>query len=430
MAPERMSGNSSGNYLSNIPNVNLTSVPNGPPTVPYHLNRSGQNPLPPPVPPRQQPAPNYSGYSSYGQPSYYGGYGYGNQQYRGFGGFGGFGGLGGLGGYSSYSPYSSYNNNNYGSFSAYSGNTDNRLLHYIEANARPTFHSIETVLHAFSSMTMLLESTYFALTNSFRAILSVAESMGKLRSTINQLFGTLATIRFVKWLYRKIVVRAAGFRGSQYHSQTDEDLWDKSLAKIGEGDQSRRHGNESSLWTGLLMFSVFIAIPYMIHKIVCSIRSAAETRTGVSAADPKTWYESEEPAQVATVLHDFVPVNRDELGVKAGQKICLAPMSLQPKQQMPGWCIATDNVNVGLVPYNHIKILGQLKKVRKGDDGTARSPAATRNEEKSSSTNENVCTNQEEQQQQQWRYNGNDCNRKTETDEDDSRFDQSSENGR
>ena len=54
-------------------------------------------------------------------------------------------------------------------------------------------------------MTMLLESTYFALTNSFRAILNVAESIGKLRSILNQLFSTFALIRFLKWLYRKIV---------------------------------------------------------------------------------------------------------------------------------------------------------------------------------------------------------------------------------
>lgn len=51
---------------------------------------------------------------------------------------------------------------------------------------------------------MLLESTYFALTNSFKAILSVAENIGRLRSTVGQLFSTFALIRFLKWLYRKI----------------------------------------------------------------------------------------------------------------------------------------------------------------------------------------------------------------------------------
>jgi len=52
---------------------------------------------------------------------------------------------------------------------------------------------------------MLLESTYFALTNSFRAILSVADNIGRLRSTIGQLLSTFALIRVMKWIYRKIL---------------------------------------------------------------------------------------------------------------------------------------------------------------------------------------------------------------------------------
>lgn len=80
-----------------------------------------------------------------------------------------------------------------------------RFFQYVEDSTRPTFHLIETILHTFSSMTMLLESTYFALTNSFKAILSVAENVRKLHSTLGQLFSTFALIRFLKWLYRKIV---------------------------------------------------------------------------------------------------------------------------------------------------------------------------------------------------------------------------------
>lgn len=416
MAPERTnSENSSGNYLRNVPNnivpptsSILPSTVGGPLTTggPFTttittMNQSVQNltpqpPPPPPVPPRQPVAQqNYSGYNSYGPNYYYGGFNsnYGNQ-YRGFNG-----GFGGSGQYSSYIPYIGYNN--YGSFSGgYSGNAENRFFHYIEANTRPTFQSIETVLHAFSSITMLLESTYCALTNSFRAILSLAESVGKLRSTINQLFSTFAMIRFVKWLYRKIA-HSAGFHGSRFSSHsttTDEELWDKSLAKIVGGDQN---ANNSSFWSGLLMFSVFFAIPYMLHKIITSSMKTGEAKATAAAgfADPKTWYESEEPAHVATVLYDFNPVNNSELGVRAGQKICLAPKSLQPKQ-MPGWCRATDNVNVGLVPCNYIKILGQLKKVKKTDETIQSIPSARRDEQKSC-VNENPDSDQQQQQQQQ-----------------------------
>lgn len=63
-------------------------------------------------------------------------------------------------------------------------------------------------------------------------------------------------------------------------------------------------------------------------------------------------------------MYDFVAVSNEELNLKAGQKIFLAPQSLQFKS-IPGWCIATDNRNVGLVPANYINIVGQLLKKSK-----------------------------------------------------------------
>lgn len=105
----------------------------------------------------------------------------------------------------------------------------------------------------------------------------------------------------------------------------------------------------------------------------------------ISDKDPKEWHQYEEPMYVATVLYDFVAANNEELSIKAGQKVCLAPQSLQPKNS-PGWCKATDNVNVGLIPYNYVKIVGQLK--RRKDN----SEAVPLNIE-SSSANETNCWN-------------------------------------
>lgn len=64
---------------------------------------------------------------------------------------------------------------------------------------------------------------------------------------------------------------------------------------------------------------------------------------------------------VATAMYDFMAVSNEELSLKAGQKIWLAPRSLQSKS-IPGWWIATDNRNVGLVPANYVTIVGQLKR--------------------------------------------------------------------
>ncbi|XP_017755594.1 PREDICTED: peroxisomal membrane protein PEX13 [Eufriesea mexicana] len=338
MAPERTNG-INVNQLKNVPNI-ITSISNAPSPFPSSTTQSLN---PPPVPPRQ-PVQNYSGFNDnrpFGS-NYCGGYGFGySNQYRGFNGYGGF---------SSYGPYSNYN---YGIIGGHSGDTENRFFQYVEESTRPTFQLIETILQTFSSMTMLLESTYFALTNSFRAILSVAESVGKLRSTINQLFSTFALIRFLKWLYRKII-NTIGFENQ---NSINEELWDKSLAKVGSESI-----HNSSFWSRFLILSVLFVVPYMIHKIADSIKNMQ-----MKEKDTKEWHQSEEPTYIATVLYDFIATNNDELSVKAGQKVYLAPRSLQPKN-LPGWCKATNSVNVGLIPYNYLKVIGQLKKIKKNNE--------------------------------------------------------------
>ena len=77
--------------------------------------------------------------------------------------------------------------------------------------------------------------------------------------------------------------------------------------------------------------------------------------------DPKEWVKCEDPICVATAMYDFMAVSNEELSLRTGQKIWLAPRSLQSKS-IPGWWIATDNRNVGLVPANYVTIVGQLKR--------------------------------------------------------------------
>lgn len=80
--------------------------------------------------------------------------------------------------------------------------------------------------------------------------------------------------------------------------------------------------------------------------------------------------KSQHPVQVARVLYDFSSVSNDELNLKAGQKIWLAPQSMQARSTT-GWLIATDGKNVGYVPGNYIQITGQLKKSSAVDDEAA-----------------------------------------------------------
>lgn len=68
-----------------------------------------------------------------------------------------------------------------------------------------------------------------------------------------------------------------------------------------------------------------------------------------------------EPLYTATALYDFVAGSSEELSLKTGQKLWLAPQALQPKN-LPGWWKATDSINVGLIPATYVTIVGQLKK--------------------------------------------------------------------
>ncbi|XP_024878675.1 peroxisomal membrane protein PEX13 [Temnothorax curvispinosus] len=340
MAPGR-SNVINGNQLRNSSSISY-SMPG------LNLPFQTAGAVPPPLPPRQ-PAQSYSGYNDY-RP-YGSSYGYGNYGSYGYGGgYGGYRGYGGYGSFGSYNPYGS----SYGQIGGHSGDVENRFQQYAEESTRSTFRVVESVLQTFSSITMLLESTYFALTNSFRAILSVADNIGRLRSTVGQLLSTFALIRVMKWIYRKILFTL----GLQTQSAVAEDLWQQSVSQLnGERPTTTSATNERiSPWMNILLLGVFVAIPYLIHKITSSIKQSQ-----IKVNDPKEWVKCEDPVCVATAMYDFMAVSNEELSLRAGQKIWLAPRSLQSKS-IPGWWIATDNRNVGLVPANYVTIVGQLKR--------------------------------------------------------------------
>lgn len=327
MAPEKTTPMSGNQLRNSFPFSSGYSSNVGPSPVNLHGFRQG---VPPPVPPRQ--SQSYSGYMDYGYNRPY--YGYSNYgQYRNYGGYNSYG----------YSPFSTVSGYGYGG--APSGDVETRFFRNAEESTRATFRMVETIVQTFSSLTMLLESTYFAIMNSFRAILSVAENIARLRSTISQLFSTFALIRFVKWLYRKLM------RVKGQDEMSNDELWQK-YTNMGKGS----NGFQSSTWSGLLMFSVFIVIPYLIHKISNNIKNLQ-----AKGNDPEQWNKSSEPVYTATVLYDFSGTNEDELTVRAGQKIWLAPQSLQPTD-CTGWYRATDHHGVGLVPANYVQIIGQLVK--------------------------------------------------------------------
>lgn len=105
----------------------------------------------------------------------------------------------GYGGY----PMSGYNNyvlggihNGYGSVGLYGMNMNDpeqRFIQIAEESSRPAFQSIESLVMAISNIASMLDSTFFAITNSFRSLLGVAANFGRLR--VIQLKTTTNTLK-------------------------------------------------------------------------------------------------------------------------------------------------------------------------------------------------------------------------------------------
>lgn len=132
------------------------------------------------------------GYGSGFGSGMYGASSYGSGMYGGAGmGYGGYGG----GGYG-------------GAYNRFGGgpnpmDPESRFIQIAEESSRPAFQSIESLVSAIGNIAAMLDSTFFAITSSFRAILGVAANFGRLRGVFAQFWSTFAIFRGMTWLYRK-----------------------------------------------------------------------------------------------------------------------------------------------------------------------------------------------------------------------------------
>ena len=215
---------------------------------------------PPPLPSRSSVAPYGSGYNSLG----YTGYGGIGSTYNGLGyGYGGLGGYGGgMYGSSMYGGYGSYNRYGYGDVG------QNSFVRMAEENSRQAFQSIEGIVQAFGSVAMMLESTYSAVYNSFRAVIGVADHFSRMRTHFAQIFSAFAVIKTLRWLYRRLLVLLRLREGG-----LQEDVWSAAAQTAGEAVAGAKGGDPKARanWPLMLFFAVIIGGPYLIWKFLSSI---------------------------------------------------------------------------------------------------------------------------------------------------------------
>uniref|UniRef100_G3MSD5 Peroxisomal membrane protein PEX13 n=1 Tax=Amblyomma maculatum TaxID=34609 RepID=G3MSD5_AMBMU len=327
------------------------ALPNGPIGQPS-LGAS----VPPTIPPRpsQQPLVGGSGYgygsaygSAYGSPisavySRYGcgggGYGYGGSYY-GAGGLYGTGGMYGTGGL-------------YGAAGSYGAGPLQQLA---EESTRGAFHSVEAVVQAFASVSLLLESTYQALYSSFRAVVGVADQFGRLRLHLAQTLSALALVRSLRWLFLRAWMLLRGRR-----ADLAEAAWSQANS-AGSPPLPSPSGDGSSTWPIVAFFGFVVGAPWLLWRIFAA-----------AARRESRWALGVDEHFAAVAQYDFRAEGPNELALTAGQELRIAPRELQPRVR--GWLLASvDGSRVGLVPANYVKV---LKLRTPGKDVTAAAESA------------------------------------------------------
>lgn len=188
--------------------------------------------------------------------------------------------------YSSFtSSYSPYGSSPYGGYSPYSHGggysrippsddiAPSRFVQQAEESSRGAFQSIESIVQAFSSVSMMLDATFSAVYNSFRAVLDVANHLTRLRTHFTRVFSAFALVRTLRYLYRR-VQRLLGLRPEA----EVEDLWADSASDalttsasrvLGAGMEDPRTGAVKS-WPIFLFLAVVLGGPYLIWKLLSS----------------------------------------------------------------------------------------------------------------------------------------------------------------
>uniref|UniRef100_A0A182W8H5 Peroxisomal membrane protein PEX13 n=1 Tax=Anopheles minimus TaxID=112268 RepID=A0A182W8H5_9DIPT len=323
-------------------------------------NTSGLNPSvglistnhPPPLPPRPQFSggggdmlfgnrygfagqTGYHGYSPYG--------GYSSMDYYGPRSYGG--GYMGQG-------YGGYGNGGYGGFN---NNPDQRFIQLAEESSRPAFQILESLVGAVSNVAMMLDSTFMAVTSSFRAVLSVAANLAYLKGTFAQFWSSLAIVRAAVWLYKKLLYKLR-ITKSDPTIEAFKEAFNGTTANEGTGNITRKHS--SSLLAALFM-GFMLSVPYMLIKLFAP--KAAEEN---ALNDPALWSN---PVEVQ-VLHKFDASNAQEMSIRAGQRVLLAPKQIQTDRQLlnSGWVLAStaDRKTCGIIPLNYVEALKQAVEIQ------------------------------------------------------------------
>lgn len=229
---------------------------------------STQPNLSPPLPPRPhmmfQSPQTYSPFNS----GFAGGYGspFGNN----FGSYGSSFGAMGMGGMG----YNSFGGGYRQGIGANPLDPETRFIQIAEESSRSAFQSIEQVVSTIGNIATMLDSTYFALTSSFRAILGLAANFSQMRGFLTRFFSTFTIFRSVIWLYKKLMFMA-GLSKTNPATVINLNEAFKDAEKVNSGDFFNTPAQQSSTGLPMVLFLAFVfSAPYLIMKLFGSLANS------------------------------------------------------------------------------------------------------------------------------------------------------------
>ncbi|XP_055378209.1 peroxisomal membrane protein PEX13 [Condylostylus longicornis] len=232
---------------------------------------------------------------------------------------------------------------------------ESRFIQLAEENSRPAFESIGSLVSAVANIAAMLDSTFYAITSSFHAILGVAANFGRLRGVFAQFWQTFAILRGLSWLYKKLLywMKISNIDpSSQIFKEAFEAAKNETLENnIDAGNK----GKKQSPWPVVIFLGFIFTAPYIVMKLLGNLTSSVLQET----KDPRRWVK---PIK-SVALYDFQARNAAELTIKAGQTLYIAPKEIQLSQKLlnTGWAMATvDAVHSGLIPITYCKRMNDI----------------------------------------------------------------------
>lgn len=245
-----------------------------------------------------------------------------------------------------------YGNNMYypGQYNSMLSKKDSRFMRLAEESTRPTFQAMESVVRAAHSISFLTESVFDSLNISFRAVLTVVESVSSLKYLVKTLVASLLALRVVrKFLWGVLtLLRSLGLISTSSEQLTK--LLDLSGVKNNGTSSSLANPNvasQGSSWPFMAFVAFIIAAPYLLTKVL----SIPDDNNGNSDIQQQPPSQNQQKSKIfARAIYDFTGRTKSELSVIKGEPLEILGLHEE-------WLLVKNDKNGrGLVPRNYMDL--------------------------------------------------------------------------